>query len=136
MGKAPKIKETADAGAAAPAEAKPAASAPILSEGDGSSAGVSITALPTEGDAAASATETAPEVAQAPVTDAATPQDDAAEAGGAPLPDEAGSDVLALVLSPILRDGEPLQIDETVILTPAEFDKLAAAGAVTRAEVE
>lgn len=135
MGRAPKTKETADAGAQALAEAKTDA-APIRSEGDGSSDGVSVTTLPTEGDAASAAVETAPEVAKAPVTDAATPQDDAGGAGDLPPPDESGSDVLALVLSPILRDGEMLHIDEAVLLTPADFDKLAAAGAVTRAEVE
>lgn len=130
MGKAPKVKETADAGAQAPAQAK-TDTAPILSEGDGSSAGVSVTPLPEEGDAAAPAAETAPEVAQAPVNVFASPL-------GAPPPSPSFGDenVLALVLSPVLHDGEVLGVDEIVFLTTADFLKLAAAGAVTRAEVE
>lgn len=70
------------------------------------------------------------------MTYAATPQDGAGEAGDPPAPDESGSDVVALVHSTILHDGEVLQVDEIVLLTPADFDKLAAAGAVTRAVVE
>ena len=135
MGKAPKSKVTADAGAATPAEAKTGA-APILSEGDGSSAGAGIAQAEGEGDAALAQGAAEGEVETSPVTEATAPKAADAAKDDRSLPDDAGADVLALVLSPILLDGAMLQLDETVLLAPDDFAKLAAAGAVTRAEVE